>query len=216
MKKLVLALVLGSFVGAFAQSKQVTLDFTGPVNPGQSGVPIQTYYQQSDTITFGSNAMVWNTITYNPTFKPINYFSYVDPNDFNCATSNQTTCLSLKKPFSNNIVLQGRAGGAQNILMNIQLGISGFLSLQTGGSLRGSQVRIYSGLNGTGKLLTTMYIPASGSPDRGCQMCKWSNEIALDPTLRVAWTGIAHSVVFDQGPGGAGYIEYDNVTFILQ
>src|SRR5947209_8326041 len=195
MKKLVLALVLGSFVGALAQSKQVTLDFTGPVNPGQQGVPIQTYYQQAYGITFTSNAMVWNTITYNPNYKPVNYFSYVDPNDFNCATHNQTTCLTLKAPFSNNVVMQGRDGGAQNIGMNFQLGISGFLSLKTGGSQNRSQVRIYSGLNGTGTLLATLNIPFSGSRDQGCVLCNWSNEISLDPTFKVTFSGIAHSVV---------------------
>lgn len=212
MKKLVLALALGTFASAFAQApQQITLDFTG-AQPGT----IQTFYQKQYQITFSSNALTWDTVTYNPPPQNPSYFSYVDPNDANCATRSGSTCTSLKAPFSQNVVLQGKYLGPQNIVMNVPLGLTGPLSLQTEGSQNNSQVRIYSGLNGTGKLLATMYIPASGSVARNCQLCQWSNEISLDPTFTISWKGIGKSVVFDQGPGGAGFIEYDNVTFTLQ
>lgn len=212
MKKLVVALTLGGFLSAVAQTpQQITLDFTG-AQPGN----ITTFYQQQYQITFSSNALVWDTVTYNPPPQNPSYFGYVDPNDFNCATSSGGNCTSLKKPFSQNIVLQGRFGAARNIVMNVPLGLTGPFSFQSGGSQNNSQVRIYSGLNGTGTLLATIYVPASGSPARNCQLCHWSNEISLDPTFSVTFRGVGKSVVFDQGPGGAGYIEYDNVSFTLQ
>ncbi|MBV9669968.1 MAG: hypothetical protein JOZ43_03340 [Acidobacteriales bacterium] len=204
MRKIIALLLLGSCAQAFAATK-VTLDFT-------HASPIATYYQKTYGITFTSNAVVWNTYTYNPNSNP-SYFSYVDPMDYNCATHTTTTCLTLKMPFSNNDVLQGSITGARTIIMNVPGGISGSISFQSEGSLNNSQVRVYSGLNGTGTLLTTIYVPASGSPARGCQLCKWSNEISLDPTFSATFHGVGKSVVFDQGPGGAGYIEYDNVTF---
>lgn len=190
----------------------VKLDFTGVTN--QSGSSVQTFYQKTYGITFSSTAMVWNTYLYNPGI-PNSDFGYVSRYDANCATNDgHENCTSLKAPFSNNVVMQGVLGGNRYIIMNAPNGIAGNFSFQTEGSNGNSWVSIFSGLNGTGKLLESIWIPYSG---KGV-LTTWSNEIALDPTFRVQiYGGIGYSIVFDQGRGyngsGSGYIEYDNISF---
>jgi hypothetical protein len=215
VKKAIAGFVFAAFASGMVAA-QVTLDFTGTDNSAGPN-NVRTFYQGTRGITFSSSVLVWNTALYNPGV-PNSDFAYVDPNDANCATKTKTTCLSLKAPFSNNVVLQGIAGGPRQFIMNVPGGLTGFLSLKTEGSYGSSRVYIYSGQNGTGTLINTMYIPGSGAPARGGVLKVWSNEIALDPTFRVNFKGVAHSLVFDQGAGpgsstGSGYIEYDNISF---
>ena len=200
---LVLALSLLSAVSLFAGT--VTLGFEGAANFGAN--KIQTFYQQKYGVTFSSNAMVWDTSTYNPSYLNGYYFPYVNTKDANCVSHSGNTCTGLKQSFTSNYVLQGHLGQSSNLFMNVANGLTGFLSFSSEGANKETFVEVFSGLNGTGTLLGRINIPKSGTGI----LSTWSNEISFDPTFTLDFFGVGHSVLFFQGH--EGFIEYDNVKF---
>ena len=92
--------------------------------------------------------------------------------------------------------------------MNVASGFTTGFSFYYSSPFNPGNVAVYSGLNGTGTLLTMLDLPASPA-GKGTLPCNSTDDYCPFVPFGVTFSGTAQSVVFS---GTANYIAFDNVT----
>jgi hypothetical protein len=174
--KLISALAAGLLMSAPTFAANVTLDFEGIVSTHSIGDYYNGGAGGNYGITFGGDALAWDNVPL-PEALPL----------FDRAENG----ASVMTPVTG----EGLAS------MNVANGFAGTLSFDYS-SVMDTSVRLYSGLDGTGDLISTIDLTANATNCTTSVMCMWQL-VTLD------FGGVARSVTFGDA---ADVAAFDNVS----